>query len=104
MAKTEAQVALDALYSVMDELNEERPEDEKLARDPATPLYGAEGNLDSIDLVRLVVMLEQKINDITDRAISITDDRALSQHESHFQTVRTLADYVMQLMREEADG
>ncbi len=36
--------------------------------------------------------------------ISITDDRTLSQHESHFQTVRTLADYVMQLMREEADG
>ena len=95
------QLALEALYSVLDELNEELPEDGQQARDPATILYGKGSALDSIDLVRLAVLYEQKIADVSDRNISILDDKAMSEENSPFRTVRTLADFVTRALTEE---
>jgi acyl carrier protein len=101
-SEIEADVVLNALYGVLEELNEDRAPEDRLAPDPGTLLYGKDGNLDSLDLVRLVVLYEQAINEATDASICISDDRAMSEHNSHFRTVRSIADYVMQLLREEA--
>ena len=95
------QLALEVLYSVLDELNEELPEDGQLARDPATILYGKGSALDSIDLVRLAVLYEQRIADVSERNISILDDKAMSEENSPFRTVRTLADFVTRALTEE---
>jgi len=58
-----------------------------------TPLFGADGVLDSIGLVSVVVELEQKVSELAGRDVSLMNDRALSRSRSPFRTVRTLAEY-----------
>ncbi len=63
-----------------------------------TPLFGADSQLDSVGLVSLIVEVEQNINDRCDSAITIADERAMSQTRSPFRTIGSLADYVHTLL------
>ena len=98
-----AQMALQAVYSVIDEMNEEFPEEQRLAKDPSTLIFGEQGGIESIDLVRLVVLYEQEIAEVIGIDVSISDDRAMSGTHSHFATVATLVDYAIKLIKDE-DG
>ncbi|MEO2168645.1 MAG: hypothetical protein ABGY42_11085 [bacterium] len=103
-SETPAAIALRALYAAIDELNPELATDKQLVKDPAGKLFGEEGGLESIDLVRLIVSYELEIADVTDLDISISDDRAMSDTSSHFGTVGGLAEYAASLIREEQDA
>lgn len=62
-----------------------------------TPLFGPDGILDSMGLVSTVIAIEQAIEDQYDIAgVALADDKALSQKNSPFRTVNTLADYALQ--------
>jgi acyl carrier protein len=87
------------LYTVIDEINAELPEGDQLERSSNTVLFGEAGKLDSMGLVSFVVAAEQKIQEAFGKAISITDERALSQRNSPFRTVGTLVDYVSTLLQ-----
>jgi acyl carrier protein len=89
-----------ALVTVIEEMNEERDDDAQLGTQHDSTLYGTGGNLDSLDLVRLVVLLEQQIDDDLGRSVSIADDRAMSQENSHFNSVGALVDHVANLLEE----
>ena len=70
--------------------------------DGTTPLVGGQAVLQSIDLVALIVDVEQRIADDYDLAITIADDRAMSQRTSPFRTPRSLAEYICVLLGEAA--
>ena len=72
-------------------------------RSEATVLYGPEGLLDSLGLVHLVIAVETAIADEFDVHVTLADERAISQRSSPFQTVGTLADYIVMVMKE-TDG
>src|SRR5262249_12093306 len=78
---------LTLLYSAIDSLNKELSGSTRLEKSPRTILYGEGGVLESLDLVRLVVLFERKVTAAIGRAVSITDDRALSQRRSPFRSV-----------------
>ena len=59
-----------------------------------TRLFGPEGILDSLGLVALIVDVEEAIAEQTGVAITLGDDRAVSQSSSPFRTVGSLADYI----------
>ena len=99
-----ANVALEALYVVIDELNGDLAEDKKLTKSPQAQLFGGDDGLESIDLVRLIVLYEMEIASRADCAISISDDRAMSEARSHFSTVGSLAAYATSLIEEERAG
>jgi hypothetical protein len=61
-----------------------------------TPLFGPEGILDSMGLVSTVIAIEQAIEDQYNVSVALADDKALSQKNSPFRTVNTLADYAVQ--------
>ncbi len=66
--------------------------------DPAggsSRLFGPSGLLDSLGLVSVLVEIEQKIADRHGVAVSLMDDRAMSESSSPFRTIDSLADYVM---------
>jgi len=65
-----------------------------------TVLFGPGGELDSLGLVNLIVLLEEKISDEFGVEIVLTDQRAMSQQHSPFRTVQVLADYVVRLLNE----
>ena len=60
---------------------------------PDTKLFGADGALDSMGLVTLIVAVEQAIEDKYDDAVALADEKALSQQRSPYRTVTTLAEY-----------
>jgi acyl carrier protein len=64
-------------------------------------LFGNGAIIDSLDLVSVIVDVESEIGDIADKAIALTDDQALSQEVSPFDSVKNLADYIMILIMEE---
>lgn len=64
---------------------------------PETALFGPEGILDSLGLVALIVDVEEAIAERTGVAITLGDDRAVSQRSSPFRTVGSLAEYIATL-------
>ena len=69
--------------------------------DENTRLFGSEGLLDSLKLVNVVLDTEQQINDNYNLAISLADDRSVSQTRSPFRSVGSLADYVLAVAAEQ---
>jgi len=65
-----------------------------------TKLYGNNSSLDSLGLVNLIVNVEEKINSEYDTSIVIADEKAMSQKNSPFKSVDTLAEYIMILLSE----
>jgi hypothetical protein len=95
---------LGILYAAIDELNETLPEGRQLAKSPDTPLFGRGSQLDSVELVSLVMLAEQQVLEQTDRIVTLADERAMSQSKSPFLTVGTLADYIIALIEEPANA
>jgi hypothetical protein len=71
-----------------------------LAVDECTRLFGPDGLFDSVGLVSVVLAVEQDVSNATGRAITLADERAMSQARSPFLTVASLADYTAELLRE----
>ena len=64
-----------------------------------TPLYGLDGMLDSLGLVALVVAVEQAIEDTFSVSVSLADERAMSQTDSPYRTIGSLAEYAGSLIQ-----
>ena len=91
---------IDIVYEAMDEHNLVQSRDSILEKDPKTELFGGNSNLDSLGLVTFIVIVEQKVNDIFKKVITLADERAMSQKRSPFRNVQSLVDYIDQLLKE----
>ena len=92
---------LETIYKSLDEINENLNDAKKLIKDKNTVLFGKDGQLDSLGLVNLLVIIEQNIEDEFDVSITIADERAMSQKHSPFRTIGSLGDYIEMLLKEE---
>lgn len=72
-------------------LKEHPPEGELQSR---TQLIDPNEALDSVGLVTLIIDLEQKIDEEYGVALTLADDRAMSQKNSPFRTVEPLTNYL----------
>lgn len=66
--------------------------------EPSTPLFGEAGVLDSVGLVSLVVAVEERLADELGIDVALADERALSQRNSPYRTVASLAAYAADLV------
>lgn len=89
-----------AVYRAVDELNKQLPRGVHVEKSLDSALYGKNGRLESIDVVTLIMEVEDHIRDEFGTSITIADDRAMSQENSPFVTIRTLTDYVAELLTE----
>ena len=71
---------------------------QQLNYSPEAVLFGSGGNLDSLGLVSLLVIIEQNIEEEFDTNITIADEKAMSQKNSPFRTVSALIDYIELLL------
>jgi hypothetical protein len=69
-----------------------------------TCLIGRRAALDSLGLVTLIVDLEQKIEETFDIALTLANERAMSQKHSPFLTVGSLATYICTLLDEQRNA
>jgi len=65
--------------------------------DTETVLLGKSSHFDSLGLVNYIVDVEQALEDELGIAVTLADERAMSQTRSPFRTVQSLTDYIMTL-------
>jgi acyl carrier protein len=58
------------------------------------PIYGSGGFLDSLDLVRLIISIEEKLSKDEERAISLSSSRAMSHKNNPYRTFNSLVEFV----------
>lgn len=95
------QKIIDIILHEVSELNEQLDQKVAIENGKNAGLYGLTGVLDSLGLVTLIVAVEQAIEDELGLAISLADERAMSQKNSPFRTIGTLADYIVKVSQEE---
>ena len=92
---------LKAVYSAIDELNAQLPPGVSVEKSLDAQLYGATGKLESLDFVTLVMEVEEKINAEFGVDITIADEHLLSKQNSPFSSVRTLIEYLEDVLKQE---
>ena len=88
------------IMNSIEEINRQLENEHQLEKSTNTVLFGEGGKLDSLGLINLVVAVEQNIEDEFDVTITLADERAMSQENSPFRTVGSLADYIELLLEE----
>lgn len=91
-------LTLQLVQSAVVEINGDLDDKVELAHGEDALLYGKDAPLDSLALVSLIVLLEEKAHDTFGKAVTIADDRAMSQFRSPFRSVGSLTDYVSALV------
>jgi acyl carrier protein len=89
-----------AVFSAVDELNSQLPAGITVEKSLDVPLYGAGGKLESLDFVTLIMEVEEKINAEFNTDITIADENLLSKEKSPFSTLRTLIEYLDELVKQ----
>lgn len=88
------------IYDAINEINEDLEQSEKILRSEDAQIFGTSSSLDSMGLVNLITLIEQRIEDETGKFISIADEKAMSMQSSPFKTVATLKEYIANLLNE----
>jgi len=89
-----------AIFMAVEEVTQQLLEKGKLEKNLGVVLYGQGGRLDSLELVSLIVAVEHKITKEFGIAITLADERAMSQENSPFRTLSSLYDYICLLLDE----
>ena len=89
-----------SIYSAIDEINEQLDSEEKLEKSIDTIIFGTESKLDSLGLINLITGIEINIEDEFNLTITLADERAMSQENTPFKSVKSLASYIKLLLEE----
>lgn len=90
------QKIIELIYSTIDENSEILGAE--IEKKESTVLYGFGSALDSMAMVTLVIALEQKINELYKKNLTLASEKAVSQKNSPFRNVETLANYIVELI------
>jgi acyl carrier protein len=74
-----------------------------LKQEPEATLFG-DSALDSMGLVRFIVMVEERIEDELDVSLTLASEKAMSRKRSPFRSLQALADFIDECLAEQADG
>jgi len=85
------------IFRALEALNAERDPDDQIEMSPATPLFGVDAALDSLEFVSIITDVEASLNLDLGLDISLADDRALARPQSPYATVETLRQYILEI-------
>jgi len=89
---------IEIIFQSIDDHNQQ--EGPGISKNTQSQLFGRGSRLDSLGLVNLIVSIEEKINDKYGCSISLADEKAMSQKNSPFLTLDTLAEFILLLLNE----
>ena len=90
-----------AVYRAVDELNSQLPKSAQIEKSPEAPLYGTGGKLESLDFVTFIMDVEEEIKTEFGVDLTIADENLLSKEKSPFSNLRTLIEYLDELLKQE---
>lgn len=88
------------IFDAIDEINEDLDQSEQVQKEGDAQIFGTESSLDSMGLVNLITIIEQRIEDETGNFVSIADEKAMSMESSPFKTVKSLKEYITSLLND----
>jgi acyl carrier protein len=89
-----------AIFSAIDEVNQQLPREQRLEKSIHTVLLDESGKLDSLGLINLIVATEQNIEEEFGIAVSLIDEEVLSRQDGPFRNVSTLLCHVARILGE----
>lgn len=98
--KIRAEQIYSVIFNSIGEINSVLPADKHLDKNENTVLYGQKSKLDSLGLVNLIVEVEQRLEDELGISVDLTDEKALSQKNSPFISVKSLTEYILNHLNE----
>jgi acyl carrier protein len=90
-------VVREVLFPVVDQAREAIATAKGLEKRLDAPLFG-DSDLDSLGLVRFIVLVEQRIEDVAGIRLSLASDRAMSRRTSPFKNLQTFADFIYECL------
>ena len=87
------------IFDVISNFNQARESNEQIPLSEDTKLFGREGCLDSIGLVGFLIDVEDAFSQ-QGLLISLSDERAMSQSRSPYRDVKSLIDFIHELLNE----
>lgn len=94
MALSNEERIINIIFAALEQINEERSDEDKFEVNKNTSIFGGDAALDSLDLVSAIVDIETNILTEFGQAVSLSDDRAMSEQPAPFTNVTTLTNYV----------
>ena len=91
------------LFLAIDEINDSLPKSNHVNKSYDTNLLGGSGGLDSLAFVNLIVGIEHNIEDVFNFQITLADERAMSEKNSPFRSIKSLSEYIEKLIEENYD-
>jgi acyl carrier protein len=94
----------DIIFNSIDEVNSLLPEERHIDKSIDTVFSGSSSGLDSLALVNLIVAIEKELENKFDISVVLADERAMKQAENPFSSVQILANYIYNMIDEEAQN
>ena len=91
---------VDIIKDALTELNTEWEYESLAHMDEDTPIFGSKSDIDSLGLVNLLVVLEQRLIKEYNKPVSLTNEKAFSLEKSPFLNISSLADYIHMILSE----
>ena len=89
------------IFDALEATNQVREENNQIEMSSDAKLYGRDGQLESMELVALLIDIEEALQD-EGFNISLSDERAMSQSKSPFRDVPSLVSYISSVIQETA--
>lgn len=93
-------LVISSLRRVLSQKGEPSPD----IMEESTRLVGSDSVLDSLGLITLVVDLEERLEEEHSVSVVLADGSPMSEENSPFQTVQSLADHICLLIEKERTG
>ncbi len=90
---------LEAVYCAIDEVNQQLAEERRIDKSANTVLLGKSGNLDSLELISLIVTVEQEVEKAFHVTINLTDhEDVIFEKNGPFHTIAAIVRYISELL------
>ena len=94
------QEVTDAVFDVLDTINEMLPKDRKIVKSMETVLIGWDSALDSLSITMLIVAMEDKIKKDFDKTIQLTNALTTYSEDGKIKNVSFLVNYILATLGE----
>lgn len=81
------------IFQALEMANHSRTENEQIEITSNAKLYGEEGQLESMELVAMLIDIEEELLDAGFK-VALSDERAMSMKRSPFADIPALLDYI----------
>jgi len=90
----EIESIVDVIYQCVDEVNLQQAEDNQIAKELETALFGEDSGIDSLALINLIMGLEQRIFDATGIEVILMGSDEVTADNGPLQSVAHMAAFV----------